>query len=102
MIASRFGFKTTLARRTGASVRGDPMTEPRIRADEMPPRVGGDPIIVNPFAVDHQAHGVPPFLGPHRSFIRSLPGKKAPIGDWLLFRLRKSCLSPFRGSWIAA
>jgi hypothetical protein len=53
MIAAGFGFEAAIAGRPGCAIRGDPVPEPRSRADEMPARIAGDRIIVLPFAMHH-------------------------------------------------
>ena len=56
MIAAGFGFEAAVAGGPGRAIRGDPVPEPRSRADEVPARIAGDRILVLSFAVYHQAH----------------------------------------------
>src|SRR5262245_44237355 len=56
MITAGFGLESFVSGRTRAPVRSDPMTESRIRANEMTARIAGDLVIVVPFAVEHESH----------------------------------------------
>src|SRR2546427_9411798 len=67
MVAARLRLESGASRRSRTAVRGDPMAELRIGANETAARVCGNPVVVTPFAVHHMAHRICSF-----SFARCL------------------------------
>src|SRR6266498_6094456 len=84
MIAARFRFESGASRRSRTAVRGNPMTELRIGADETAARVGGNPVVVTPFAVHHMAHRICSF-----SFARCLLSESRQTKKSLYPRFRR-------------
>src|SRR5687767_6671463 len=60
MVAPRRRLVAAVATGAGAAVSGNPVAKLRVRSDKMSARIRRNPILIDPFAIDHMSHALSP------------------------------------------